>query len=208
MFRSSRWLAGAALLAVAGLGSAAEPGKKVGPAALKSAGAMAFGPDGVLFVADTAGRMVYALDTGDSKAGNSVPKVEKLDEQIASALGIAADQLLINDLKVNPATGRVFLSAARGKGPDAAPVIVKIGDDGKPAELDLKKIGYSSVTNRRSDRQEDVVRHRHGVREGEFGSLRRHQSRVGLQPANHPVPVHGREQGGRRGNLPRRPRQV
>jgi len=145
MFRSTRLIAGAALLAVAGVGAAAETTKKVGPA-LKSAGTLAFGPDNVLFVADSESRMIYALETGDTKpAGNAVTKVEKLDEQIASALGIAADQLIIKDLKVNPATGRVFISAARGKGADAAPVIVKIGDDGKPAELDLKKAAYSSV---------------------------------------------------------------
>ena len=147
MIRSARWFAGIALMAFAGFGFAADTanGLKVGHAELKSAGALAFGPDGLLFVADTAGRSVFALDTTDTKTGNTSAKIEKLDEAIASTLGIAANQLIINDLKVNPATGRVFISAARGKGPDAAGVILKISDDGKPVEVDLKKIAFSSV---------------------------------------------------------------
>ncbi|WP_020474093.1 hypothetical protein [Zavarzinella formosa] len=159
MVRSSRWLAGVALVAFAGMGFSAEKdnGLKVGTAELKSAGTLAFGPDSILFVADTAGKSIFAIDTGDTKTGNTVSKIEKLDEQIASALGVTADQVIINDLKVNPATGRVFLSVARGKGPDAMPAIIKIGDDGKPVALDLKKIGNASVKIGDSNLKKQVV---------------------------------------------------
>ena len=42
-----------------------------GKADLKSAGALAFGPDGVLFVGDSVGGAVVALDTGDQTAAKA-----------------------------------------------------------------------------------------------------------------------------------------
>ena len=41
---------------------------QTGKAALKSAGAMAVGPDGVLFVGDSIGGAIYALDVNDKAA--------------------------------------------------------------------------------------------------------------------------------------------
>ena len=38
-----------------------------GKVQLKSAGALAFGPDGILFVGDSVGGAVVAIDTGDRK---------------------------------------------------------------------------------------------------------------------------------------------
>ncbi len=40
-------------------------GLKEGKPDLKSIGPLAFGPDGVLFVGDTAGAAIFAIDTGD-----------------------------------------------------------------------------------------------------------------------------------------------
>ena len=41
-------------------------GLKEGKPDIKSAASLAFGPDGVLFVADTKGAAIFALDTGDT----------------------------------------------------------------------------------------------------------------------------------------------
>ena len=41
-----------------------------GNAGLKSAGALAFGPDGVLFVGDSIGGAVAAIETGDRTAAS------------------------------------------------------------------------------------------------------------------------------------------
>src|SRR5438034_10960820 len=78
---------------------------------LKSAGPLAFGPDGVLFVGDTQGAALFAIDTGDRTPQPAGPfKVEGVDEKIGSLLGTDAKQILINDLAVNPASGRADLS--------------------------------------------------------------------------------------------------
>jgi hypothetical protein len=121
-------------------------GMKKGTPELKSAGALAFGPEGVLFVADAPNSTVYAIATGDTKSGG-VKKlsVASIDEVIAGLLGTKGTDILINDMKVNPASGNVYLSVARGKGPDSVAAIIKVGADGKAADLPLKDVMFSSV---------------------------------------------------------------
>ncbi|HEX7901914.1 MAG TPA: hypothetical protein VF950_29415 [Planctomycetota bacterium] len=104
---------------------------------LKSAGPLAFGPDGVLFVGDAAGGAVHAIETGDTKGDPEKVKhdVQGLDAKVAAALGAQAGDIRINDLAINPATGNAFLSVSRGKGPDAAGVILKLDDAGKLSEV-------------------------------------------------------------------------
>jgi len=110
---------------------------------LKSAGALAFGPDGVLFVADTRGAAIFAIDTADTKGEAAPIKVEDLQDKLASLLGTDAKALRVNDLAVNPASGKAYLSVMRGQGPDAKSVIVRIGSKGEPEALDLKDVKFA-----------------------------------------------------------------
>jgi hypothetical protein len=112
---------------------------------LKSAGALAMGPAGILLVGDPQAAAIFAIDTGDRTPATSTdrPKVEGLDEKIASLLGIEAKQLLIKSLAVNPLSGNTYLAVARGRGPDAKPVLVRVARDGKLSELNLKGAKYA-----------------------------------------------------------------
>ena len=116
-----------------------------GSVELRSAGPMAFGPDGVLFVGDPMAAKIYALDTGDRSSGNiwNDFQVEGIDKKVAAALGSQANRILINDLAVNPVSGTPYLSVSRGRGPDAQSVILKVSSDGEISELDLKNIKHS-----------------------------------------------------------------
>jgi len=49
---------------------------QTGKALLKSAGALAIGPDGILFVGDSAGAAIYALDVNDRTPARSAGAVE------------------------------------------------------------------------------------------------------------------------------------
>src|ERR1700689_3511528 len=75
-----------------------------GKADLKSAGPMAFGPDGVLFIGDSMGAQIFAIDTQDHAAGSSSASldVKGIDAKIAAALGTTADQIAIHSIAVNP----------------------------------------------------------------------------------------------------------
>jgi hypothetical protein len=118
---------------------------KSGKAELKSAGPMAFGPEGILFVGDPLGAQVFALATGDTKAAkDSGAEVAGLHEKIANLLGTTPDQILVNDLAVNPISKRAYLSVSRGRGPDATPVILRV-KGGKVEEVNLGNIPHSSV---------------------------------------------------------------
>jgi hypothetical protein len=119
-----------------------------GKADLKSAGVMAFGPDGILFVGDSAGAAIHALDTGDRTPVSKAAKlnVSALNEKIAGMLGSTPDQILINDLQVNPISKKAYVSVSRGLGPDAIPVILYISGSGKIDELSLDDINHSNVS--------------------------------------------------------------
>lgn len=114
----------------------------------KSAGPLAFGPDGLLFMADTQGAAIFAVDTGDQKmdsAGGTI-KVDAINEKIASLLGTSPKQITINDLAVNPASGRAYLSVSRGNGPDASPVLVRVDRAGKVEVVALDNVPFAKAT--------------------------------------------------------------
>ncbi len=92
---------------------------KQGQPDLKSAGPLAFGSDGVLFVGDPQGAAIFAIDTGDrSETSSRGPlTVEKVDAKIAALLGTTPDKILINDMAVNPASGTAYFSVSRGAVP-------------------------------------------------------------------------------------------
>lgn len=119
-----------------------------GKAQLTSAGALAFGPDGVLFVGDSLGGEIVALDTSDNAAPKSAVKidVQGVDAKIAALAGVTPDQIAINDLKVNPVSKNVYLSASRGKGPDAMPLVARVNGAGAVSLLTLDNIKHSAVS--------------------------------------------------------------
>ena len=117
-----------------------------GKVSLMSAGALAFGPDGILFVGDSVGGSIVAIDTGDRKAASGAKiNVQGVDEKIAALVGVTPDQIVINDVKVNPISKNVYLSGARGRGPDAMPLIVRVDAAGKITALSLDNVKHSSI---------------------------------------------------------------
>lgn len=119
-----------------------------GKVQIQSANALAFGPDGILFVADSLGGKVVALDTNDRTAAKMAVKinVEGIDTKVAALLGTTPDQIMINDLRVNPVSKAAYLAVSRGKGPDAAAVIVKLDGMGKLTQVSLDNVKSSSVS--------------------------------------------------------------
>src|SRR5215468_1721608 len=114
-------------------------------AGLKSAGALAFGPDGVLYVGDSMGGAVVALQTDDRTPASAAVNVTGIDEKIAALVGVMPSDLLINDVAVNPISKNVYVSAARGRGPDASPVVVRVDASGKLTLLKLDSLKHESV---------------------------------------------------------------
>jgi hypothetical protein len=138
---------GLALLAFGALATSAHAanwtdGMKQGKPEFKSMGPLAFGPEGILLVADTKGAAITAIATGDTAATKEAKplKVEGFNQKVAALLGTKADDILIKDMSVNPISKNVYLAVSRGRGPDAAPVLVRVKSGGEVEAVSLDKV--------------------------------------------------------------------
>lgn len=161
-----------AALALAVMVTAAQAevsGLKAGSAELKSAGPLAFGPEGVLLVGDTKAAAVYAIETRDTSGDPSKVKlnITGINKKVASALG--ASEAKINDLAVNPESGTVYLSVTAG----GKPAIVQVMADGSIKQMSLGKVRYSMATlpNAPPDRLTGRGRRRRNLRNSSITDL-------------------------------------
>jgi len=117
-------------------------GLKTGKPSIQSVSTLTFGPDGILFVGDSKGASIYALETGDPQVReSSAPEASPIVQQIAKLIGVTAPTVKITDLAVNPETGHIFISAeVAGKPPRLFRVQ---GGDAGVVELDLSDIPFS-----------------------------------------------------------------
>lgn len=135
------------LLAVALAATVAQAEMRTGKPDLQSAGPLAFSPTGILFVGDQQAAAVFAIDTEDTVGNPSAMKINigGLDAKLAAMLGVEKDDVLINDLAVNPASGAVYLSVSRGRGPDAMPVLLRVAGNNDVAEVPLDSVRFDSA---------------------------------------------------------------
>jgi hypothetical protein len=156
----------AATLLAAQTAAGADWGLKPGSVELKSAGALTFGPDGVLFVGDSTAAAVYAIQTSDANgsAGRVKPNIQNLPAKIGEALGVAEADVKINDLAANPKSGQIYLSVAAGKPAQAA--LFRVDAEGKLSQVSLKDVPHSraaiadapeSAVGRRGNPRDDAI---------------------------------------------------
>ncbi len=115
MRRLTLALVGLAAVAMTMSATAAEWGLKKGSPRLRSISALAFGPDGILFVGDAKAATIVALDTGDNAgdAAKVTVNVKGLKAKLAKLLGDSSD-IAIEDLAVNPISGNVYVGVSSG----------------------------------------------------------------------------------------------
>ena len=125
------------------LTQAAEFGMKEGTPSLKSAGPLAFGPDGILFVGDTKAATVFAIDTQDREGEPGDIRLELQNVDRAAAKALDVEKVKVNDFAVNPKSGVGYLSVASGDGSKHA--ICRVQPDGTIEALPLTNINFSKV---------------------------------------------------------------
>jgi len=113
----------------------------------KHIGKLAFGPEGVLFVADGQEVSITALQLGKqmSTGVRGTKDVPAIDQKIAALLGIDAKNLLITDAVVNPKTRNTFISVMRGQGAGATPVLLRVDGAGQIDVISLDSVKYSRI---------------------------------------------------------------
>jgi hypothetical protein len=138
--------------------------RSAGP--LRSAGALAFGPNNVLFVGDITGSAVHAFSLGekdltpqtDVQVGNfqnfeGRDLIAGIDHKLAALLGTTTDKIVINDMVVHQSSKQIFLSAERGRGTDAVPAIVKVNHGNlEIVELDAIPHAQAAIPNEPDER--------------------------------------------------------
>jgi hypothetical protein len=108
---------------------------------LQSAGPLAFGPFGLLLIGDNKAGAIVAVQT-DDRDGNPAAadyQIGNLAEALASVAGVDPQAIQIQDLAVNPASGRLYIAiTAEGK-----PLIVRSDAAGQFAKLSLENVPFS-----------------------------------------------------------------
>ncbi len=142
------------------LASSAEPADafRTGKPDLRSMSALAFGPEGVLFVGDGKGGAVFALDLGDRTPREvKDPKdVTDVEGKLAALLGATPADVLVHDLAVNPTSKNVYLAVSRGRAALSnrwnlpndiadATALVKVDGEGRFNVVDLASVRYARV---------------------------------------------------------------
>ncbi len=111
---------------------------------ISSIGAIAFGPENILFVGDSEGAGVFALDVADDGRGSGdAVSMLGVDTNIAALLGTTADEIVINDLAVHPGSHNVYLGVTRGRGEGSVPVLLMVSASGDITEVGLDGMHYS-----------------------------------------------------------------
>ncbi len=132
------------ILVAAGHSSDNPYGLKKGTAAVQSISAIAFGPDGILFIGDSKSASVFAIDTKDKTAVEKAAAVEikNIDQKVAAALGTETKNIRIQDIAVNPISKKIYLAVQNS---DGTPVLLSLEGD-KVQAVNLKDILYSSIS--------------------------------------------------------------
>jgi hypothetical protein len=123
-------------------------GLKQGTPDIESVGPIAFGPDDVLFVADSLGAKVFAFDVaGGGAARTGEPfELENIEARLAAHLGCETEDVLVRDMAVHPATDNIYLSVSKGRGRAGTPLIVRIDtSDGSITDVPLAERPFASV---------------------------------------------------------------
>lgn len=112
---------------------------------LTSVGALSFGPNGLLLVAEPRNASILAIDTEDAGPVHRLKqRVDNINALVEGELGAPAGGVRIADLAVNPASGKIYLSVVRQ--PDSTPAIVTINANGQLGSLDLAKASWVRVS--------------------------------------------------------------
>jgi hypothetical protein len=118
----------------------------VGPT-FRYLGPLTFGPDAVLFAADSQDVSIYALDLGGQVQGKvpGTKDVAGFDQKIAALLGTDPKSVTITDLVVHPKSRNAFVSVMRGQGAAVTPVLLRVDGAGTIDVISLDGMKYSKV---------------------------------------------------------------
>lgn len=133
------------------------PAKPAGPD-IVSMSALAFSPDGTLFVGDAKSGAVFALEIADAEPGQVAQRFQLRDVEtrLAALVGARSSEILIHDLAVHPVSLDIYLAVSRSRArwesrwqlPNEladASLLVRIGTDGEMDAVDPSTLKWSKA---------------------------------------------------------------
>lgn len=135
--------AGLVILANTNKSAGTKDGFVNGNPEIKSVSALAFGPNGILFVGDSKSATVFAIDTKDVEKVDKATQIDvkKIDQKIATALGTDVQNVTITEIVANPLSKKVYVGIGLA---DGTPAILKVEGD-KITPLNLKEVSFTSM---------------------------------------------------------------
>ena len=146
-------------------------GLEIGTPNLESTGPIAFGPEGILFLADNLGAAIVAVAVGDGEAASEASPVnlDRLDTRLAAYLGCSRDDVFIRDMAIHPSTQEVYLSVTRGSGAAAIPLLIRVASDGSLSEVPLKQVPFARTAIEDAPAEDDEREDLRLVQDGREG---------------------------------------
>lgn len=120
-------------------------GLEKGSISLKSLDKLAFGNDGILFLADANAARIYAMATQDAPLKEAIERIEirDIDEKLASLLGTTPKEVFVRDLAINQSSKNAYLAVRRGSGDKATHHLFKVKPDGAMTAVSLENIPHA-----------------------------------------------------------------
>ena len=146
------------LLLSFGVTIASNPGMKKGSPDVSSISVLSFNKAGILFIGDSFGGKVIAVDLKDDQENteNERLNIGDLESEVASFLGTKSNNILIHDMAANPVSQNLYLSVSRGKAKWTSPwetpnnvekadILLMVSPNGDMSEVTLQDVEYSEV---------------------------------------------------------------
>ncbi len=150
---------------------------KVGNPEIQSVNALAFGPEGILFIGDSKRAEIFALDTKDQKAASEEAadvSVSNVDQKIAALLGTTPDAIVIQDMVVNPISHVVYIAVHVN---DGQPVLFRL--DGEEFEhVSLESVSHAKTSLSKAVAEDAVDRRGRSLRKWAISDLAYYNGQV------------------------------
>lgn len=118
----------------------------IGNPEIGSISALAFSPEGILFIGDSKNAQVVAVDMSTAKkAVNEKLFIGDIEGQLEALLGSSSDDIQIMDLVVNPNNGNVYLGAQHSSG--KAMLFVVNNNSLEPVPMEAVSFSKAEVSN-------------------------------------------------------------
>lgn len=119
---------------------------KQGKMTPESVGPLAFGPDNILYIGDSKGAAVFAMQVQPPTSDTTMPEsIDDLDGQIAALVGTTARDIFIQDMVVHQASGTAYLSITRGQGDREIPLLVSVAASGDIAVVSFDDVSHARL---------------------------------------------------------------